>query len=127
MEITLDPSTVRQLRLSAADAIEEGDTETLREDLIEAFDEEQIDAIELRIDSADIYEFISQVLDEWAGDDVDDLFELLEGQLAEADVELSYAAPEDDDADGEDGVAVTVDDDDDEDVEDVDDEAPEPL
>ncbi|HJK92032.1 MAG TPA: hypothetical protein RMH85_08310 [Polyangiaceae bacterium LLY-WYZ-15_(1-7)] len=127
MEITLDPSTVRQLRLSAADAIEEGDTETLREDLIEAFDEEQIDAIELRIDSADIYEFISQVLDEWAGDDVDDLFELLEGQLAEADVELSYAAPEDDDADGEDGVAVTVDDDDDEDVEDVDDEGPEPL
>lgn len=124
MEITLDPSTVRQLRLSAADAIEEGDTETLREDLIEAFDEEQIDAIELRIDSADIYEFISQVLDEWAGDDVDDLFELLEGQLAEADVELSYAAPEDDDADGEDGVAVTVDDDDDEDV---DDEGPEPL
>ena len=127
MEITLDPSTVRQLRLSAADAIEEGDTETLREDLIEAFDEEQIDAIELRIDSADIYEFISQVLDEWAGDDVDDLFELLEGQLAEADVELSYAVPEDDDADGEDGVAVTVDDDDDEDVEDVDDEGPEPL
>ncbi|MCB9601373.1 MAG: hypothetical protein H6722_17160 [Sandaracinus sp.] len=94
MEIFLDKRAVRQIRLSAADAIEEGDTETLREDLIEAFSEEQVEEIERRIDSGDIYEFISEVLDEWGGDDIEELFELLEGQLADADVDLKYTAPE---------------------------------
>jgi hypothetical protein len=93
MEIFLDKRAVRQIRLSAADAIEEGDTETLREDLIEAFSEEQVE-IERRIDSGDIYEFVSEVLDEWGGDDIEELFELLEGQLADADVDLKYKAPE---------------------------------
>ncbi len=94
MEIFLDKRAVRQIRLSAADAIEEGDTETLREDLIEAFSEEQVEEIERRIDSGDIYEFVSEVLDEWGGDDIEELFELLEGQLADADVDLKYKAPE---------------------------------
>ncbi|MDF2692053.1 MAG: Phage protein, partial [Labilithrix sp.] len=40
MEIVLDKRAVRQIRLSAQDAIEEGDTETLREDILEAFTEE---------------------------------------------------------------------------------------
>ena len=101
MEVFLDKRAVRQIRLSAADAIEEGDTETLREDLIEAFSEEQVEEIERRIDSGDIYEFISEVLDEWAGDDVDELFELLEGQLADSDIELKYRAPELDDEEEE--------------------------
>src|SRR5262245_41365487 len=39
MEIHLDKRAVRQIRLSAADAIEEGDTEALREDILEAFTE----------------------------------------------------------------------------------------
>ncbi|MBX3247470.1 MAG: hypothetical protein KF901_09835 [Myxococcales bacterium] len=101
MEIYLDKRAVRQIRLSAADAIEEGDTETLREDLIEAFSEEQVEEIERRIDSGDIFEFISEVLDEWGGDDIEELFELLEGQLADADVDLKYSAPEMEDEDEE--------------------------
>ena len=43
MEIHLDKRAVRQIRLSAADAIEEGDTEALREDVLEAFSEEQVE------------------------------------------------------------------------------------
>ena len=43
MEILLDKRAVKQIRLSAQDAIEEGDTETLREDILEAFTEEQGD------------------------------------------------------------------------------------
>mgnify|MGYP000968262955 CR=1 FL=1 len=46
MEIVLDKRAVRQIRLSAQDAIEEGDTETLREDILEAFTEEQVEEIE---------------------------------------------------------------------------------
>ncbi len=103
MEIYLSKSAVRQIRLSVADAIEEGDHESLREDLIHLFSEEQTEEIERRIDTGDIYDFISEILDEWDGEDVDELFELLEGQLSEADVDLKYASPElEDDEDDED-------------------------
>ena len=50
MDIYLDKRAVRQIRISADEAIEEGDTDTLREDIMEAFTEEQIEEIERRID-----------------------------------------------------------------------------
>src|SRR3954454_5760450 len=90
MEINLDKRAVRQIRLSAQDAIEEGDTETLREDILEAFSEEQVEEIERRLDSGDFYEFLTDVLDEWGGDDVDELFELLETQLGDIGIDLKY-------------------------------------
>jgi hypothetical protein len=101
MEIYLDKRAVKHIRLSATDAVEEGDTETLREDIIESFTDEQIEEIERRIDSADFYDFISEVVDEWSGEDVDELFELLETQLADAGVDLKYTAPELEDEDEE--------------------------
>ena len=42
MDIFLDKRAVKQIRISADEAIEEGDTDTLREDIMEAFTEEQI-------------------------------------------------------------------------------------
>lgn len=101
MEIYLDKRAVKHIRLSATDAVEEGDTETLREDIIESFSDEQIEEIERRIDSADFYDFISEVVDEWSGEDVDELFELIETQLADAGVDLKYTAPELDDEEEE--------------------------
>ena len=106
MEIVLDKRAVRQIRLSAQDAIEEGDTETLREDVLEAFTEEQVEEIERRLDSGDFYEFLTEMLDEWSGDDVDELFELLDAQLGDIGIDVKFekkgAAPEaeteDDDA-----------------------------
>lgn len=88
MELYLDRRAVRQIRLAAQEAIEEGDTESLREDVLEAFTEEQVEEIERRLDSADFYEFLTDVLDEWSGDDVDELFELLETQLGEVGIDL---------------------------------------
>lgn len=117
MEIYLRKRAVRQIRLSAHDAIEEGDTDTLREDIMDAFNDEQIEEIERRIDSGDFYEFISDVLDEWAGDEVDDLFEILEQALSDVDVEIKYNDPEYDDEEEEE-------DDDDEDLDDYDVEEP---
>lgn len=101
MEIYLRKRAVRQIRLSAQDAIDEGDTDTLREDIIEAFNDEQIEEVERRIDSGDFYEFLSDVLDEWAGDEVDDLFELLEQALSDVGIEVKYSDPEYDDEDEE--------------------------
>src|SRR6266487_2695211 len=101
MEIHLDKRAVRQIRLSAQDAIEEGDTETLREDVLEAFTEEQVEEIERRLDSGDFFEFLTDMLDEWIGDDVDELFELLETQLGDIGVDLKFAPREADEDEAE--------------------------
>ena len=94
MEIVLDKRAVRQIRQSATDAIEDGDTETLREDVMDAFSEEQIEEIERRIDGGDFYDFIGDSLEEWDGDDVDELFELLESHLADVGIEVKYDQPD---------------------------------
>ncbi len=114
MEIYFDKRSVRQIRISAADAIEEGDTLTLREDLREAFTEDEIDEIERRIDSGDINDLFNEVFEEWDAEDIEELFELLEGLLADADVDLKYQAPEMDDDDDEDDLDDGFDDDDEE-------------
>jgi hypothetical protein len=116
MEIFLDKRAVKQIRVSAADAVDEGDTETLREDIIEAFSDEQVEEIERRIDSGDFYDFLSEILDEWSGDDVDELFELLETHLAEAGIDIKYSSPDDDDLDDEEADDEPPDDDADDDV-----------
>jgi len=90
MEILLDKRAVRQIRLSAQDAIEEGDTETLREDILEAFTEEQVEEIERRLDSGDFFEFLTDMLDEWSGDDVDELFELIDAQLGDVGIDVKF-------------------------------------
>ena len=41
-----------------------------------------------------MYDFISDALEEWDGDDVDELFELLETHLSDIGVELKYKSPE---------------------------------
>ena len=125
MDIHLDRRAVRQIRLSAQEAIEEGDTESLREDVLEAFNEEQVEEIERRLDNGDFFEFLTDVLDEWGGDDVDELMELLETQLGEVGIDLKTdqkgtESEDDDEEDGDDDV--DVDDDDDEDDEDDDEE-----
>jgi hypothetical protein len=94
MEILLDKRAVRQIRQSGTDAIEDGDTETLREDVMDAFSEEQIEEIERRIDGGDFYDFIGDTLEEWDGDDIDELFELLESHLSDVGIELKFDAPE---------------------------------
>jgi hypothetical protein len=90
MEIYLDKRAVRQIRHSAQDAIEEGDIETLREDILEAFTEEQVEEIERRLDNGDFFEFLTDLLDEWSGDDTDELLELLDTQLGDVGVDLKF-------------------------------------
>jgi hypothetical protein len=108
MEIYLDRRAIRQIRLAAQEAIEEDDTESLREDVMEAFTEEQVEEIERRLDNGDFYEFLTDVLDEWGGDDVDELLELLETQLGEVGIDLktdskSEEGEESDDEGGSEG------------------------
>lgn len=117
MEIHLDKRAVKLIRASAQDAIEEGDTEALREDILEAFSEEQTEEVDRRLDSGDFFEFITDMLDEWSVDDVEELFEMLETQLGELGIDLKLeskgASSDDDDDDDE----LDGDDDDDDDDE----------
>ena len=99
MEIFLNKRAMRQVRLSVADAIADGEIDALREDLVSVFSDDDIEEIERRIDSGDFYDFITEILEEWSGEDLDELMELLETQLADADVELKYTPPENDDSD----------------------------
>jgi hypothetical protein len=120
MEIYLDKRAVKQIRLSAQEAIEEDDMESLREDILEAFTEDQVEEIERRLDAGDFFEFLTDVLDEWGGDDVDELLELLETQLGEVGIDLKTdqkggETEDDDDDDLGDDDDVDDDDDDDED------------
>jgi hypothetical protein len=127
MEIYLDKRAVRQIRLSAQDAIEEGDIETLREDILEAFTEEQVEEIERRLDNGDFFEFLTDLLDEWSGDDADELLELIDTQLGDVGVDLKFekrsaaAAEEEEEDEGADYEDDELDEDEDED-EDEDDE-----
>jgi len=125
MEIFLNKRAMQRVRLSVADAIEDGEIDALREDLVGVFSDDDIEEIERRIDSGDFYDFVSEILDEWSGEDLDELMELIETQLADADVDLKYTVPEteedeepepedDDEDDTEDDLV--VDDDEDEDV-----------
>jgi hypothetical protein len=125
MDIYLDKRAVKQIRISADEAIEEGDTDTLREDIMEAFTEEQIEEIERRIDSGDFYDFLSELLDEWSGEDVDELFELLESALVDVGIDLKYArATAEEEEEEEEAEADDDGDDDDVDEDDVDVGAP---
>jgi hypothetical protein len=103
MEIYLDRRATRLIRVAAQEAIEEGDLDPLREEILEAFGEDQVEEIERRLDSADFYEHLTDVLDEWSGDDPDELLELLETQLAEIGLDLKFETkdPDDDDDDDE--------------------------
>ena len=117
MELYLDRRAVRQIRLSAQEAIEEDDTESLREDVLEAFTEDQVEEIERRLDNGDFFEFLTDVLDEWSGEDVDELFELLETQLGEVGIDLKTEAKA---SEGDDEAEEDEDDDEEEDDEDAD-------
>ena len=122
MEIFLDKRAVRQIRLSAQDAIEEGDTETLREDILEAFTEEQVEEIERRLDSGDFFEFLTDMLDEWSGDDVDELFELIDTQLGDVGIDVKFEKktaatdPDEEEDEAKEDVDEEFDEDDDEDL-----------
>jgi len=116
MEIYLDKRAVRQIRASAQEAIDEGDTETCREEILDSFTEDQIEEVERRLDHGDMFEFLTDILDEWSGEDIDELFDLIESQLGELGVELKT----DDKGDGYGDDEEEEDDDDDDDDDDAD-------
>ena len=96
MEILLEKPAVKQIRMAVSDAIEDGDTDTLRVDIFDSFPEQGIEMLEQVVPTGDFMELLNDVLDEWSGDDVDELFELLEIQLTEYGVDLKFEGTDED-------------------------------
>ena len=92
-EIQLHMDAVRRIRVSAGEARERGDTDRLREDMLRAFSDTQITAIETHVDSGDVQAFLSELVDEWSRGDVDSLFELMELRLSEVGMSMKYTMP----------------------------------
>ena len=42
------------------------------------------------------FEFLTELLEEWSGDDIDELFELIETQLGDVSIDLKYEPREED-------------------------------
>jgi hypothetical protein len=99
MEIYLDKRAVKQIRLSTADAIEEGDIEALKQDIFESFPEERLVTLEQLTGGSDFMEVLTPILDDWSGDDIDELFELLESALGDHGVDLKYHSHDEDEFD----------------------------
>ena len=100
MELFLDIKAVQHIRLATAEAIEEGDTEALKEDILYAFPEEKLEALEPLV--GDFEKMLDVLLEEWSGDDVDELFDLLESHLGDHGIDLRLESAEDDDGEPDD-------------------------
>jgi hypothetical protein len=84
-----------------------------------------VEEIERRLDNGDFFEFLTDMLDEWSGDDVEELFELIDAQLGDVGVDVKFEkkpAASDDDEAKEEEEDEDFDDDDDLDDEDEDEE-----
>ena len=91
--IQLKMDAVKQIRVSAGEARERGDTDRLREDMLRALSDTQITTIETHLDSGDVEAFLSELVDEWSRGDVDSLFELMERRLSEVGMSVKYTLP----------------------------------
>lgn len=94
LEIIIEPRRVFNLKQAVTEAIESGDYDTLFEDIRDCFTEEQIELIEEVLDSGDIGESIDEIVNEWGGDDVDELLETIENFFADSSIEVRFADDE---------------------------------
>ncbi len=89
-EILIDARRTINLKQAVADAVENGEYEGLADDIRDCFEEDQIGAIEEIFDTLSIEEAIDEILEEWAGDDSDELLEIIESYFADADIEVRF-------------------------------------
>ena len=90
LEIYIEPRRTVNLKQAIAEAIESGEYESLATDIRDCFTEDQVEEIEEVLDSGDIEETIDEILAEWGGDDLDDLFDSIEAYFAEGGIELHF-------------------------------------
>ena len=139
IEIYINARKTVALKTAILDAIENGQYDTLADDVRDCFTAEQIEQIEEKLETNDFDETVDNLLSDWSGDNSEELFEELKNVFSEAGIDVAFddsrdieldadAAPEEEPAsdafdDDTDGIAPGgLDEDEDEDYEDEDDD-----
>ena len=88
VEIVVEPRQSYSLKQAVMEAIKTGDYNSLYDDIRDCFTEEQIEEMEELLDSGDIGEAIDEIVNEWNGEDLEELFETTQSYFAEFSIEL---------------------------------------
>jgi len=89
-EIFIDTRRTTNIKQAIADAIENGEYESLASDIRDCFTDDQIEEIEGLIESGDLEEAIDDILTEWNGDTVGELLETMDRFFFESSIELLF-------------------------------------
>ena len=104
LEIIVEPRQSYSLKQAVIEAVKTGDYNSLYDDIRDCFTDDQIEEMEELLESGDIGETIDEIIAEWNGEDVDELFDSIESYFSEASIEIQFIHDEDfeDDAEDED-------------------------
>lgn len=89
-EIIVNRSRTKILRLAVREAIDEGTRDSLGVEIMDAFTESQIEDIDAHLDGVSFEDVIEETLDEWGGEEEEELLELLEARFGEMGMELKF-------------------------------------
>ena len=102
VEIVVEPRQSYSLKQAVMEAIKTGDYNSLYDDIRDCFTEEQIEEMEELLDSGDIGEAIDEIVNEWNGEDLEELFETTQSYFAEFSIELQFLHDDEFDTDEQD-------------------------
>ena len=108
LEIYVDPRRTANFKQAVIEAIEDGEYESLSDDIRDCFSDDQVEEIEGVLETGDIEETIDEIISEWNGDSLDDLLDGMYTAFADSSIELHF---EDDDLELEDEEVDDFDDD----------------
>jgi len=118
-EIYLSRNRTKVLRLAIRDAIDEGTVDALGEQIMDAFTDEQVEAVEAHLDGQSLEDVIEEALEEWTGEDEYEFLNILETRFGESGIDLKLWSIDDDDLESEGSFGTTTYDEEDEETEDT--------
>ncbi len=96
LEVYVEPRRTVNFKQAVVEAIENGEYESLADDIRDCFSEDQIEEIQEVLESGDIEETIDDIITEWSGDNLEELMEGIDIAFSSSSIELHF---EDDDID----------------------------
>jgi len=91
LEVFIDTKRSFNLKQAVIEAIENGEYESLRDDIRDCFTVDQVDDIEALLESDNIDEVIEEIIEEWLGDDYEDLQEAIRSFFAESTIDVQFS------------------------------------
>ncbi|MDJ0764461.1 MAG: hypothetical protein QNJ97_15905 [Myxococcota bacterium] len=90
LQIIVEARRTFNLRQAVIAAVEGGDYDSLYDDILDCFTDDQVEQMEEFLDSGDVGEAIDEIVTEWNAEDVDELFESIESYFADSNIEIQF-------------------------------------